>query len=92
MLQWTLGDEVTVDPAESSFRKAMDLADGTVSVMDAGAVCFKRVWCVFEITESILRAAEEEEEQAEEEEEEEPYKYGESPVACLSRTCGVCAR
>ena len=87
MLQWTLGDEVTVDPAESSFRKAMDLADGTVSVMDAGAVCFKRVWCVFEITESILRAAEEEEQ-----EEEESYKYGESPVACLSRTCGVRAR
>ena len=88
MLQWTLGDEVTVDPAESSFRKAMDLADGTVSVMDAGAVCFKRVWCVFEITESILRAAEEEEEQ----EEEEPYKYGESPVACPSSKCGVRAR
>ena len=69
----------------------MDLADGTVSVMDAGAVCFKRVWCVFEITESILRAAEEEEEE-EEQEEEESYKYGESPVACLSRTCGVRAR
>ena len=68
-----------MDPAESSFRKAMDLADGTVSVMDAGAVCFKRVWCVFEITESILRAVH-------------SYKYGESPVACPSYAGGVRTR
>ena len=55
--QWTLGDDVTVDPSQSSFRKAMGLANGTVSVMDKNAVCFSRVWCVFEIAESILKAA-----------------------------------
>lgn len=55
--QWTLGNDVTADPSQSSFRKAMGLANGTVSVMDKNAVCFTRVWCVFEIAESILRAA-----------------------------------
>ena len=52
-----------------SFRKAMGLANGTVSVMDKNAVCFSRVWCVFEIAESILKATAS------------SYSYGESTQA-----------
>ncbi|CAE8718605.1 unnamed protein product [Polarella glacialis] len=47
--QWDLESDVTADPAESSFRKAMALADGLLSIIDADAVTFGRVWCVYEI-------------------------------------------
>lgn len=52
--QWDLGGDVSVDPAESSFRKAMNEAQGTVTVLDAGRVTYTRVWCIYEIFISLL--------------------------------------
>ena len=41
----SLGDDVTANPDESSFCKALLHARGTVTVLDSGAVSYKRVWC-----------------------------------------------
>uniref|UniRef100_A0A7S1SBY0 EF-hand domain-containing protein n=1 Tax=Alexandrium catenella TaxID=2925 RepID=A0A7S1SBY0_ALECA len=51
--QWKLGKAVTADPAESSFRKAMHLAQGTLAVLDEGAVMFTRIWCCYEIAVTL---------------------------------------
>jgi hypothetical protein len=37
------------DPHNSPFRKALDLCEGTVTVLDQEAKCYTRVWCVYEI-------------------------------------------
>ena len=47
--QHELGSDVTADPQSSSFRKAMRRARGTVSVIDAIAETYKRIWCDFEV-------------------------------------------
>ena len=48
-MQHELGGDVTADPSQSSFRKAMALArdngGGTVSVVDNQATASKRIWC-----------------------------------------------
>jgi len=46
--QWRLDEEIASDPAESAFRKAMDVSEGTVQVIDENAVCFSRLWCRYE--------------------------------------------
>eukprot|EP00927_Polykrikos_kofoidii_P009998 TRINITY_DN14212_c0_g1_i1.p1 TRINITY_DN14212_c0_g1~~TRINITY_DN14212_c0_g1_i1.p1 ORF type:complete len:1172 (-),score=274.47 TRINITY_DN14212_c0_g1_i1:33-3548(-) len=54
--QHDLGAELTVDPRETSFYKAMALADGVLLILDAKneytatgpATPFTRVWCCFE--------------------------------------------
>eukprot|EP00933_Yihiella_yeosuensis_P078445 TRINITY_DN8994_c0_g3_i1.p1 TRINITY_DN8994_c0_g3~~TRINITY_DN8994_c0_g3_i1.p1 ORF type:complete len:532 (-),score=91.80 TRINITY_DN8994_c0_g3_i1:1683-3278(-) len=51
--QWNVGAELGSDPSESSFRKAMSLASGTVSILDPGAVAYTRIWCIFEIYQSV---------------------------------------
>mmetsp|Transcript_51143 Transcript_51143/g.130136 ORF Transcript_51143/g.130136 Transcript_51143/m.130136 type:complete len:792 (+) Transcript_51143:117-2492(+) len=51
--QWNVHGEVGADPAESSFHKAMLNAEGTVSVIDAQAVCYTRVWCCYEVWLSL---------------------------------------
>mmetsp|Transcript_67953 Transcript_67953/g.210183 ORF Transcript_67953/g.210183 Transcript_67953/m.210183 type:complete len:661 (+) Transcript_67953:59-2041(+) len=57
--QWQLAGDVSDDPANSSFRKAIDLAAGTVTVLDRGAVTFSRVWCAYEIFVSLQDEVEE---------------------------------
>ena len=42
--QWKLDDALTEDPGETSFHKAMALADGTVSVLDKDGKVFTRIW------------------------------------------------
>ena len=42
--QWDLGGDVTNDPANSSFWRALDQAEGMISVIDKNAICFTRVW------------------------------------------------
>merc|ERR1712032_1067371 len=37
----------------------MCLAEGTVSVVDMGGVCFTRVWCCFEVYTSLMDQASE---------------------------------
>eukprot|EP00928_Gymnodinium_smaydae_P063564 TRINITY_DN47107_c0_g1_i2.p1 TRINITY_DN47107_c0_g1~~TRINITY_DN47107_c0_g1_i2.p1 ORF type:complete len:1081 (+),score=138.48 TRINITY_DN47107_c0_g1_i2:349-3243(+) len=51
--QWNLGTDVTSDPAETSFRKAMALSEGTLSILDADGVVFQRIWCGFEIATTL---------------------------------------
>lgn len=47
--QWELSQELAMDPEQSSFRKAMNLSCGTVSILDAESVCYRRVWCCYEV-------------------------------------------
>ena len=48
--QHKLGDDVTEDPADSSFVKAIALAEGRVlSVLDADCVTYSRIWCCLEL-------------------------------------------
>ncbi|CAB9529175.1 expressed unknown protein (Partial), partial [Seminavis robusta] len=37
------------DPIETSFFRAIQLSQGTVSIMDQHRICFARIWCAFEI-------------------------------------------
>jgi len=55
--QWNLQAEMVDDLTKTSFRKALDAADGTVSVLDPGGKCFTRVWCCYEIYVSLDVAA-----------------------------------
>ena len=65
--QWNVEGELSDDPAQSSFRKALELAEGTVSILDRNGVVFSRVWCCYEIYVSLTRAEEEAEKKKEEE-------------------------
>ena len=52
--QWTFSGELTKDPEDTSFYKALRLAKGTVSILDKGGVVFTRVWCSYEIFVSLV--------------------------------------
>ena len=48
--QHQLGGDVTTDPSESSFVKAIELAEGRVlTVLDPEGVTYTRIWCCLEI-------------------------------------------
>jgi len=55
--QWALAGDVSDDPAKSSFREAMEAAEGTVSILDSAAATYQRIWCVYEIFVSLLAFA-----------------------------------
>lgn len=38
--------EIGQDPTESSFFKAMQLAVGTLSIIDGEAYAYSRIWCL----------------------------------------------
>ena len=44
-----IGYDPMTDPHNSTFRKTLDLCEGTVTVLDQEANCYTRVWCVYEI-------------------------------------------
>jgi len=46
--QWDLGADLAVDPADTSFRRAIDISLGTVVIVDRGVVVFSRIWCCYE--------------------------------------------
>lgn len=46
--QHDLGQELGSDPMQSSFLKAMQVADAVLLILDAKATPFSRVWCCFE--------------------------------------------
>ena len=48
--QWNLGDDVSSDPSQSSFHRAMRLSHGTIAIVDRDAGYFSRVWCCYEVT------------------------------------------
>lgn len=47
--QWNVAADVPVDPKASSFRRAIDISEGTVSVLDKAAMCYTRIWCCYEV-------------------------------------------
>lgn len=48
--QHDVGGDVTADPSESSFVKAIELAEGRVlSIVDDAGVTYTRIWCCLEI-------------------------------------------
>jgi len=48
--QHALDSDVTRDPADSSFYRAMQNTRGVVMVLDSDATCFKRIWCAYEMS------------------------------------------
>ena len=57
--QWKLDEELVDDLKQTSFRKALDNAEGTVTILDSGSVTFTRVWCCYEILVSLYESAHE---------------------------------
>ena len=55
--QWKLGEELVDDLEQTSFRKALNAAEGTVTVLDSGSMSFTRVWCCYEVFVSLKEAA-----------------------------------
>eukprot|EP00931_Biecheleriopsis_adriatica_P101262 TRINITY_DN7643_c0_g1_i1.p1 TRINITY_DN7643_c0_g1~~TRINITY_DN7643_c0_g1_i1.p1 ORF type:complete len:691 (-),score=128.07 TRINITY_DN7643_c0_g1_i1:187-2259(-) len=53
--QWELSAEIQQDPSRTSFRKAMALSVGTVSVVDAEAETFRRIWCSYEVATTLMK-------------------------------------
>ena len=47
--QWKLGEELVDELSQTSFRRALQLAKGTVSILDRNGIVFKRVWCCYEV-------------------------------------------
>ena len=53
--QHRLEDDITVDPRDSGFAKAMEVSKGrTITILDKEGVVFTRVWCVFELDMTLL--------------------------------------
>jgi len=46
--QWDLTSVNAPTLKETSFYKALKLAEGAVSILDSGGMCFARVWCSYE--------------------------------------------
>ena len=42
--QWRLEEELVSDLSQTSFRKALELCEGAVSILDSGGVVFSRAW------------------------------------------------
>jgi len=62
--QWLLSGDITKDPKESGFTKAMEVAEGrTITILDKEGIVFSRIWCIFELyltlTNSQVGTAEE---------------------------------
>ena len=51
--QWKLNEEVTVDPSQSSFRRALNESIGTLVIVDTKSTNFTRIWCDYEISVSL---------------------------------------
>lgn len=47
--QWDLNEELSKDPSDSSFYKAMIQSTGILLVLDTDGTPFTRIWCAYEI-------------------------------------------
>jgi len=48
--QWLLSGDITKDPKDSGFTKAMEVAEGrTITILDKEGIVFTRIWCIFEL-------------------------------------------
>jgi len=53
--QWELGDDITEDPKESGFAKAMEVANGrTITILDKKGKVFTRIWCIYELFLTLI--------------------------------------
>jgi len=53
--QHSLKEDITVDPRDSGFAKAMEVSKGrTITILDKDGVVFTRVWCVFELYMTLV--------------------------------------
>ena len=48
--QHKIAEEMLTNP----FLKAMSICEGTVSILDAGCVVYTRIWCIFELFQSVM--------------------------------------
>jgi len=63
--QWKLGNDITTNPKESGFTRAMMVASNrTITILDKEGVVFSRAWCLYEL---FLTLEESKKEHAEEE-------------------------
>ena len=51
--QHNIVSELSTDPTQSSFFKAMQLAVGTLSIIDGEAYAYTRIWCSFEVSMTL---------------------------------------
>lgn len=54
--QWGISEELSVDPSDSSFFKAMVNADGILLVLDKDCTPFKRIWCAYEAYVGLIES------------------------------------
>ena len=47
--QWNLGADVTEDPSQSSFHRAIKRSKGTVAILDQAGKYWTRIWCDYEV-------------------------------------------
>lgn len=48
--QHELSADITEDPKESGFTRAMNVAEGrTITILDEGGIVFSRIWCAYEL-------------------------------------------
>lgn len=47
--QHDLSEAITTDPSQTSFAKAMKLAEGVLLILDSNATPFTRIWCDYEL-------------------------------------------
>jgi len=53
--KWALGGDITEDPRQSEFAKAMRIAKGrTISILDEEGTVFSRIWCMFQIFLTLM--------------------------------------
>lgn len=55
-LRWELGAELSENPAESSFHRALSVSQGTLSILDAEARVYSRIWCDYEVFVTLDKA------------------------------------
>ena len=57
--QHDLENAITVDPSESGFAKAMEVANyRTLSILDKNGEVFTRIWCIFELHLTLIEVQE----------------------------------
>lgn len=54
--QWELNEELTKDPSQSSFYKAMVESQGILLLLDKDGTPFKRIWCAYEAYVGLVRS------------------------------------
>ena len=53
--QWSLAGDVTDDPSQTSFHRAMRLSFGTIAIVDRNGMYFSRVWCALPAPRALSR-------------------------------------